>query len=91
MVVFSMDSPETFEEAIRLREAIIETKKSAIQGSTKNKNKIINTLKVPMVIAGNKCERDIKYVLYIYLLTFYNIFYNEMNRSEPEKDYFNAY
>lgn len=60
VVVFSMDSPETFEEATRLREAIIETKKSAIQGSTKNK--ITSNLKVPMVMAGNKCDGDFKKV-----------------------------
>ena len=62
VVVFSMDSRETFEEAIRLREAILETKKSATQGATKNRNKNHNAVKVPMVIVGNKCDRDIKYV-----------------------------
>ena len=65
VVVFSMDCRETFEEAIRLREAILETKKSATQGATKNRHKINNTLKVPMIIAGNKCDQDLKYVFYI--------------------------
>ncbi|XP_033212333.1 dexamethasone-induced Ras-related protein 1 [Belonocnema kinseyi] len=62
VVVFSMDCRETFEEAVRLREAILETKKSATHGATKNRNKNHNTLKVPMVLAGNKCDRDIKSV-----------------------------
>ncbi|XP_063989965.1 dexamethasone-induced Ras-related protein 1 [Diachasmimorpha longicaudata] len=61
VVVFSMDSRESFEEAIRLREAILETKISAIQ-SGKSRSKSHHSLKVPMVIVGNKCDRDIKVV-----------------------------
>ncbi|KAI4499271.1 hypothetical protein M0802_005531 [Mischocyttarus mexicanus] len=62
MVVFSMDCRESFEEAIRLREAIIETKMSAAQGATKSRNKSHYSLKVPMVIVGNKCDKDTKSV-----------------------------
>lgn len=57
MVVFSMDSRESFEEAIRLRETILETKITATQSSKGRKN---HSIKVPMVIVGNKCDRDIK-------------------------------
>lgn len=62
VVVFSMDCRESFEEAIRLREAIIETKMSAAQGATKSRNKSHYSLKVPMVIVGNKCDKDTKSV-----------------------------
>ena len=51
-----MDSRESFEEVIRLREQILETKISAIPGSRNKKN----LPKVPMVIAGNKCDREMK-------------------------------
>lgn len=63
VVVFSMDCRESFEEAIRLREAIIETKMSAAQGATKSRSKSHYSLKVPMVIVGNKCDKDTKYVI----------------------------
>lgn len=61
IIVFSMDCKETFEEAIRLREQILETKVTACASSnsgglTRKKN----TLRVPMVFAGNKCDRDMK-------------------------------
>lgn len=61
-----MDSRETFEEAIRLREQILETKLTACAsansgGLTRKKN----TLRVPMVLAGNKCDRDVKLVTVI--------------------------
>lgn len=59
VLVFSMDSRESFEEVIRLREQILETKVSALSGSGSRISKK-NLLKVPMVIAGNKCDRDIK-------------------------------
>lgn len=55
-----MDCRETFEEAIRLREAILETKVSATHGGAKNRNKSYHGLKVPMIIVGNKCDKDIK-------------------------------
>ncbi|XP_055383723.1 GTP-binding protein Rhes [Condylostylus longicornis] len=59
VLVFSMDSRESFEEVIRLREQILETKMSAISGSSRSKK---NLPKVPMVIAGNKCDREMKTV-----------------------------
>lgn len=62
VVVFSMDCRESFEEAIRLREAILETKVSATQSATKSRRSHYS-LKVPMVIVGNKCDKDVKYVL----------------------------
>lgn len=55
VLVFSMDSRESFEEVIRLREQILETKLSASGGRSKK-----NLPKVPMVIAGNKCDREMK-------------------------------
>lgn len=57
VLVFSMDSRESFEEVIRLREQILETKLSASSSSGRSKK---NQPKVPMVIAGNKCDRDVK-------------------------------
>ncbi|KAF7995525.1 hypothetical protein HCN44_006632 [Aphidius gifuensis] len=59
VVVFSMDSRESFEEAIRLREAILETKITATQSAKGRKS---HSIKVPMVIVGNKCDRDTKLV-----------------------------
>ena len=61
VLVFSMDCRESFEEAIRLREAILESKVSATQGAGKGR-KSHHHLKVPMVIVGNKCDRETKYV-----------------------------
>ncbi|CAD7083324.1 unnamed protein product [Hermetia illucens] len=55
-----MDSRESFEEVIRLREQILETKYSAIVGSGGRSKK--NLPKVPMVLAGNKCDREMKTV-----------------------------
>ena len=55
VLVFSMDSRESFEEVVRLREQILETKGSASGGRSKK-----NLPKVPMVIAGNKCDREMK-------------------------------
>lgn len=63
VVVFSMDCRESFEEAIRLREAILETKVSATQSATKSR-RAHYSLKVPMVIVGNKCDKDVKYVFF---------------------------
>lgn len=62
VVVFSLDCRESFEEAIRLRESILETKVSATQSATKSRSKSHFNLKVPMVIVGNKCGKDTKYV-----------------------------
>lgn len=60
VLVFGMDSRESFEEAIRLREAILETKITATQ-SVKGRSKSHHSMKVPMVIVGNKCDYDVKY------------------------------
>lgn len=54
-----MDSRETFEEAVRLREQILETKLNA-GGSTSSGLKKKNFPRVPMVLAGNKCDREMK-------------------------------
>ncbi|GJQ66955.1 hypothetical protein Trydic_g4809, partial [Trypoxylus dichotomus] len=55
-----MDSRETFEEAIRLREQILETKINAGAAANSSvgltKKKIVP--RVPMVLAGNKCDRE---------------------------------
>lgn len=58
MLTFSVDSRESFEEVIRLREQILETKWSALSGSGSRSKK--NLPKVPMVIAGNKCDREMR-------------------------------
>ncbi|KAK4877470.1 hypothetical protein RN001_009976 [Aquatica leii] len=63
VIVFSMDSRETFEEALRLREQILETKFSA--GGTSNSGGLTrkkNLPRVPMVLAGNKCDKEMKTV-----------------------------
>lgn len=60
VVVFSFDCRETFDEAMRLRESILETKVSATQSATKSRSKI--NLKVPMVIVGNKSDKEVKTV-----------------------------
>ncbi|KAJ6643537.1 GTP-binding protein Rhes, partial [Pseudolycoriella hygida] len=60
VLCFSMDCRESFEEVIRLREQILETKLSAISGSSGRSKK--NLPKVPMVIAGNKCDKETKTV-----------------------------
>lgn len=57
-----MDSRETFEEAIRLREQILETKLSACvtanSGGALGRKR--NMPRVPMLLAGNKCDKDMK-------------------------------
>ncbi|XP_019867870.1 GTP-binding protein Rhes [Aethina tumida] len=64
VIVFSMDSRETFEEAIRLREQIIETKVNA--GASSNSGGGLTRKKtlprVPMILAGNKCDKEMKTV-----------------------------
>lgn len=60
VLVFSMDSRESFEEVQRLREQILETKYSASLPQTQG-TKVKKVIpKVPMVIAGNKCDKDMK-------------------------------
>lgn len=56
MLVFSMDSRESFEEVVRLRENILETKLAALNPGTAFKKK--TPPKIPMVFAGNKCDRE---------------------------------
>lgn len=56
-----MDSRETFEEAIRLREQIIETKINA--GTSSNSGGLTRKrtqLRVPMIFAGNKNDKEMK-------------------------------
>lgn len=60
VLVFSMDSRESFEEVVRLREHILEAKMSAIAASGNRAKKSFP--RVPMVIAANKCDRDLKWV-----------------------------
>lgn len=59
-----MDSRESFDEVVRLREQILETKYSAIISSNTNTGPKTKKVlpKVPMVMAGNKCDRDMKTV-----------------------------
>ncbi|KAG6458729.1 GTP-binding protein Rhes [Manduca sexta] len=59
VLVFAMDSRESFEEVIRLREQILETKASATSGSSRGRRQMP---RVPMAIAGNKCDRELKTV-----------------------------
>lgn len=57
VLVFGMDCRESFEEVIRLREQILETKASASSGSCRGRRQ---APRVPMAIAGNKCDKDLK-------------------------------
>ncbi|CAG5025059.1 unnamed protein product [Parnassius apollo] len=59
VLVFAMDSRESFEEVIRLREQVLETKANAISGSSRGRKHVP---RVPMAIAGNKCDKDLKTV-----------------------------
>lgn len=54
-----MDSRETFEEAIRLREQILETKLNA-GGNAASTLRKKNLPRVPMVLVGNKCDKEMK-------------------------------
>lgn len=58
--MFSMDSRETFEEAVRLREQVLETKLTAGSATSGGglKKKILP--RVPMVLAGNKSDKEMK-------------------------------
>ena len=64
LLVFSVDNEGSFEEVLRLREQIIETKCHI--GGQLTRNAPANTKKaptpnpVPMVIAGNKCDKDMR-------------------------------
>ncbi|CAG4950724.1 unnamed protein product [Colias eurytheme] len=59
VLVFAMDCRESFEEVIRLREQILETKASASSGSSRGRRQ---APRVPMAIAGNKCDKELKSV-----------------------------
>ncbi|KAJ8924642.1 hypothetical protein NQ315_000793 [Exocentrus adspersus] len=61
VIVFSMDSRETFEEAIRLREQIIETKVNAGASSSGGLTRKKTLPRVPMILAGNKCDKEMKF------------------------------
>uniref|UniRef100_A0A1B0G3F4 Uncharacterized protein n=1 Tax=Glossina morsitans morsitans TaxID=37546 RepID=A0A1B0G3F4_GLOMM len=51
-----MDSRKSFEEVVRLRENILETKWAALNTSSGFKKKTLP--KIPMILAGNKCDRE---------------------------------
>lgn len=57
-----MDSRESFEEVMRLREQILETKLSACASanSSGSGRKKAPLPRVPMVIVGNKCDKDMR-------------------------------
>lgn len=57
VLVFAMDSRESFEEVMRLRDQILETKASASSGTSRGRRQ---APRVPMAIAGNKCDRELK-------------------------------
>ncbi|XP_045592687.1 GTP-binding protein Rhes isoform X2 [Procambarus clarkii] len=57
VLVFSWDSRDSWNEVLRLREQIMETKQSASANTTGSRKKRAAT-RVPMVIAGNKCDRE---------------------------------
>ncbi|XP_022129110.1 GTP-binding protein Rhes [Pieris rapae] len=59
VLVFGMDCRESFEEVIRLREQILETKASASSGNCRGRRQ---APRVPMAIAGNKCDREVRTV-----------------------------
>ncbi|XP_061399295.1 GTP-binding protein Rhes, partial [Musca vetustissima] len=56
ILVFSMDSRESFEEVVRLRENILETKWAALNPGSGFKKKALP--KIPMVLAGNKSDKE---------------------------------
>ena len=55
LLVYSVDSRESFEEVLRIRSSIIETKCN-IGHNQQSKSK----LRVPMIVAGNKCDREMR-------------------------------
>lgn len=63
--MYSVDSRGSFEEAARLREQIIETKchiGGGGGGGSASKKGAVTSTHVPIVIAGNKCDRDMRQV-----------------------------
>lgn len=92
LLVFSVDSRESFEEVVRLRTQIIETKchiggggtgagggssrggtskkggsglVRPLSGSSFRTKKSHSPNPIPMVIAGNKCDREMRYVAHL--------------------------
>ncbi|OQV15387.1 Dexamethasone-induced Ras-related protein 1 [Hypsibius exemplaris] len=57
ILVYSIESRESFEEVLRLREQIVESIRSAGSNNGNNKSRPKN-LPVPMIIAGNKTDRE---------------------------------
>ncbi|KAK4316915.1 hypothetical protein Pmani_011965, partial [Petrolisthes manimaculis] len=55
LLVFAWDSYDSWSEVVRLREQILETKQSV---SANARKKTRAATRVPMVIAGNKCDRE---------------------------------
>lgn len=73
LLVFSVDSRESFDEVARLRTQIIETKchigggrQPSQQPSVRGGKKTNVPSHVPMVIAGNKCDREMRYSRHIH-------------------------
>ncbi|XP_057375856.1 GTP-binding protein Rhes-like [Daphnia carinata] len=68
LLVYSVDSRESFEEVARLRSQIIETKshiggrRPVTQQSFRGSKKTSTPSLVPMIIAGNKCDREMRTV-----------------------------
>ncbi|ESO00657.1 hypothetical protein HELRODRAFT_142525, partial [Helobdella robusta] len=61
IIVYSIDSRESFEEAIRLKDQVTKTKRSTnpnVLGSTPRKSKPNQSSPISMVIVGNKCDRE---------------------------------
>ena len=57
LLVYSVDSKESWEEVVRLREQILDTKMSAsVTSVPAAKKKGLPAPKVPMMIAGNKSD-----------------------------------
>lgn len=50
--MYSIDNRDSFEEAIRLRDQIIECKRQCLGSSSRK------ALNVPMLLVGNKCDRE---------------------------------
>ncbi|GAB6026118.1 hypothetical protein CHUAL_012319 [Chamberlinius hualienensis] len=53
ILVYCIDNRESFEEVCRLREQILETKVYAVDNNGQRKSK-----RIPVVIVGNKCDRE---------------------------------
>ena len=58
LLVYSIDSQESFEEVKRMKQQIIETKGSKLPGTSSPTASGKKRSTVPMVVVGNKCELD---------------------------------